>query len=148
MKNSVTLIGRLGQKPDVRKVGMDKKVASLSVSTWERWWNPAKGNGGEWESQTEWHRVVAWGDQCDRIDELGVGDLVLVEGKIRTRKYTDNNNIDRYTTEIVGFVKGMPTAHGKSSTAETEAPPPPQQSAQCNEQPTPPPPVESDDLPF
>lgn len=88
----------------------------MSVSTWESWFNKDKGPNGEFETQTEWHRVVAWGDQVgQRIAKLKKGDLVLVSGIIRTRSYTDANDIQRWTTEITGQVKPMPNATGNAS---------------------------------
>lgn len=124
MLNETRLIGRLGADPDIRKTTSQKDVASLSVSTWESWFNKDKGANGEFETQTEWHKVIAWGDQVQqRIAKLKKGDLVLVMGTIRTRKYTDGNGIDRWTTEIVGQVKPMPNPHGSAS-KQPDAPTP------------------------
>ena len=111
MINNVFLVGRLGEKPEVRIVG-DKRVATLSVATWE---NHKKGD--EWVQVTEWHTVIVWGDAVKRVENLNTGDLVAVEGKIRTRSW-EKEGKKYYKTEILGIVKPMPKA--KSAAAVTE----------------------------
>lgn len=116
MLNEIRLIGRLGADPEIRQTTTGKDVASLSVSTWESWFNKDKGTAGEFETQTEWHKVIAWGDQVkQRISKLRKGDLVLVTGASKTRKFTDAQGIDRWTTEVIGQVKPMPNPHGNAS---------------------------------
>jgi len=112
MINEVKLIGRLGAVPEIRTVGDNRKVATLRVATWITWKNKSTN---EFESKTEWHRVIAWGEQAERIAKMQAGDLVYVEGRIETRKFTDSNNVERYSTEIVGTVRAMPSAKGKAS---------------------------------
>jgi len=124
MLNEIRLIGRLGADPEIRQTTGGKDVASLSVSTWESWFNKDKGPAGEFETQTEWHKVIAWGDQVkQRISKLRKGDLVLVMGASKTRKFTDANGIERWTTEVIGQVKPMPNPHGNAS-KQPDAPTP------------------------
>lgn len=91
--NLVTLIGRLGQDPDVRVMQNSEKVAALSIATTEKWTD--KQTGVKKES-TEWHRVVLY-RRLAEIAELYVkkGHLVSIIGKIKTRKWTDSNGVER-----------------------------------------------------
>ena len=114
MINNVFLLGRLGGKPEIRIVG-DKRVASLSVATWEN-----HKVGDEWKQVTEWHTVVVWNDAVKRVENLNSGDLIAVEGKIRTRSWEKEGKMN-YKTEILGIVKPMPKAKGASSTDEVAA---------------------------
>lgn len=153
MLNEVRLIGRLGADPDIRKTSNGKPVASLRVATWECFWNE---QNHDWETISEWHSVAAWGDQVNnRIAKLKKGNLVLVEGKLRTRKYQDQNGVEKYTTEIVGNVRAMPKAEGKAGNQpENAAPVYSQQGTQQPQSVKAPqqagffPPEEKDDLPF
>ena len=145
MYSQTILVGRLGVDPEIRNTTGGKDVASLSVSTWESWFNKDKGANGEFETQTEWHKVIAWGDQVkQRISKMKKGDLVMVVGLNRTRKYTDANGIDRWTTEVVGQVKPMPNPHGSASKQQPDAPLPEQSGNQNDGVNSP----EGDDLPF
>ncbi len=97
MKNKVQLIGNLGQDPDVKKIGEDKKVAHLSVATNENYRN-AKG---EKVTDTQWHNVVAWGKLADIAEKfLLKGTEVVIEGKLINRNYTDKQGVKRYITEV------------------------------------------------
>lgn len=97
MKNKVQLIGNLGQDPDVKKIGDDKKVAHLSIATNENYRN-AKG---EKVTDTQWHNVVAWGKLADIAEKyLLKGTEVVIEGKLINRNYTDKQGVKRYITEV------------------------------------------------
>ena len=97
MKNKVQLIGNLGQDPDVKKIGDDKKVAHLSVATNENYRN-AKG---EKVTDTQWHNVVAWGKLADIAEKfLLKGTEVAIEGKLVNRNYMDKEGNKKYITEI------------------------------------------------
>lgn len=136
MLNEVRLVGRLGADPEIRQTSSGKSVASLRVATWECFWNEQKK---DWETVSEWHSVVAWGDQVNnRIKKMSKGNLVLVEGKLRTRKWQDQNGVERYTTEVVANVRAMPKAEGKPGNQPENAAPQPAQF----------PPDVKDDLPF
>ena len=97
MKNKVQLIGNLGQEPDIKTIGEDRKVAHLSVATNENYRN-AKG---EKITETQWHNIVAWGKLAE-LDEkyLHKGTEVVIEGKLINRNYTDKQGVKRYVTEI------------------------------------------------
>lgn len=95
--NKVIIIGRIGKDPEIRHTQSGQAVASLSVATDESY----KDQSGQKVEKTEWHRITAWGKQAEFIGSyLGKGRLVYIEGKIETRKWTDNNGQERYTTEI------------------------------------------------
>ena len=95
--NRVLIIGRIGKDPEVRHTQSGQSVASFSVATDESY----KDQSGQKVEKTEWHRITAWGKQAEFIGNyLGKGRLVYIEGKIETRKWTDNNGQERYTTEI------------------------------------------------
>ncbi|HEB69195.1 MAG TPA: single-stranded DNA-binding protein [Desulfobulbus sp.] len=98
MVNKVILIGNLGADPEVRFTQSGAAVATLSIATTEKW----KGQDGQMQEQTEWHRVVVWQRLAEICrDYLSKGSRVYIEGKLQTRKWQDQNGNDRYTTEIV-----------------------------------------------
>lgn len=97
MKNKVQLIGNLGQDPDIKTIGEDRKVAHLSVATNESYRN-AKG---EKITETQWHNIVAWGKLAELAEKyLHKGTEVVIEGKLINRNYTDKQGVKRYVTEI------------------------------------------------
>ena len=98
MINKVILVGNLGNDPELRYTGSGVAVTSFRVATTERW----KGQDGQMQEQTEWHRIVAWSKLAEICGQyLHKGSRVYIEGRLQTRKWTDQNGIDRYTTEIV-----------------------------------------------
>lgn len=101
--NKVTLVGRLGQDPETKDVN-GTTVTNFSLATSETWKDK---NSGEKKERTEWHRLVAWGRQAEIVGEyLQKGSLVYIEGQLQTRKWTDKDDNERYTTEIrVGMLK-------------------------------------------
>lgn len=98
--NKVILIGRLGNDPEVRTAGNGTKIVSFSVATSDRWTDK---HSGERQERTEWHRVVVFNEQIAGIAEkyLSKGSMVHLEGALKTRKWTDNGGVDRYSTEVV-----------------------------------------------
>lgn len=101
--NKATIIGRLGNEPDIRTTQSGDKVANLSIATSERWKDK---NTGENKEKTEWHKVTAWGGVVNVIDQYcRKGSQIYVEGALETRKWQDKDGRDNYTTEIV--VKGF-----------------------------------------
>lgn len=98
--NKVTLIGNLGRDPDVRRLTSGDPVVNLSVATSESWRDKASG---ERKERTEWHRVVIFNENLARVAEqyLRKGSKVYLEGQLQTRKYTDKEGVDRYSTEVV-----------------------------------------------
>ncbi|GAA4458429.1 single-stranded DNA-binding protein [Rurimicrobium arvi] len=97
MKNRVTLVGNVGQAPEVRTIANGRKMARLSVATNERY----KNNQDEWVNDTQWHNIVAWGKQAEAVEQkLSKGDEVMIEGKLVHSEYTDKEGIKRYSTDI------------------------------------------------
>ncbi len=99
MLNKVTLIGRLGADPEVKYMPSGGAVANISLATSRRWKDK---QSGERREETEWHRVSFFNRIAEIAGEyLRKGSLVYIEGRIRTRKWQDQNGQDRYTTEII-----------------------------------------------
>lgn len=97
--NKVIILGTLGQDPEVRHMPNGGAVANVSVATSESWNDKVTG---EKKEQTEWHRVVIFGKIAEIAGEyLRKGSQVYFEGQLRTRKWTDNAGVEKYTTEIV-----------------------------------------------
>lgn len=104
--NKTQIIGRLGKDVELRHTQNNQAVANLSVGVSEQW-NDKNGNKQE---STEWFNVVIWGKLAEVADKyLKKGSKVYLEGKMQTRKWTDNNGNDRYSTELVlnGFGSQM-----------------------------------------
>jgi single-strand DNA-binding protein len=99
MLNKVTLIGRLGADPEVRYMPSGGAVTNIGIATTRRW---KDRQTGERRDETEWHRVAFFNRLAEIAGEyLRKGSLVYIEGRIRTRKWQDQNGQDRYTTEII-----------------------------------------------
>lgn len=98
--NKMTLIGNLGKDPEIRRNNSGDPIVTLSVATSERWTDKQSGDKKE---KTEWHRVVIFNKNlCDVAEKyLHKGSKVYLEGKLQTRKWTDKENVERYSTEIV-----------------------------------------------
>lgn len=97
LKNSVRLIGHVGMNPEVKVVNGNRKLAKFSVATTENY----KNRKGEWETQTQWHNLVAWGNVATKAEKLiSKGAEVVIEGKLMHRNYEDAQGIKRYITEI------------------------------------------------
>jgi single-strand DNA-binding protein len=123
--NKVTLLGRLGKDPEIRYTTSGDPVVTIALATSETW----KDKSGEKQEKTDWHRVVVFGKLADICNEwLKKGSLTYFEGKLQTRKWTDSDGNDKYTTEIVvdsfhGVMKmfgGSPG--GGDGNAESSAP--------------------------
>ena len=98
IKNTVQLIGNVGNKPDVRTTDAGKKWARFNLATNESYRN-AKG---EKISETQWHFLVAWGKVAELAEKyLQKGTEVAIEGKLVNRNYTDKQGIKKYITEIL-----------------------------------------------
>ena len=98
MINKVTLIGNLGKDPEIRNLEGGVSVARFSLATNENY----RDKNGEWQTQTEWHDIVAWRQLAEKAArDLHKGSLVYIEGKITHRKWQDKEGQDRYSTEIV-----------------------------------------------
>jgi len=97
--NNCNFIGRLGQEPDIKYTQQGKAVANLSLAVGET----HKDASGKKIEQTEWIRITFFGALAEIAEKyLNKGSQIYVSGKMRTRKWTDNNGQTRYSTEIVG----------------------------------------------
>lgn len=97
--NKVILIGNIGKDPEVRQSADGRKIVNLSLATSESW----KDKAGTKQEKTEWHRVVIFNQALADVAERYIkkGSKVYVEGALQTRKWTDNNGQEKYTTEVV-----------------------------------------------
>jgi single-strand DNA-binding protein len=104
--NKVILVGNLGKDPIVRATNDGSKIVSFSLATSETWRDKASG---ERKEKTEWHNIVIFNENIGKVAEqyLRKGSKVFVEGQMQTRKWTDKDNQEKYTTEVViGRFKG------------------------------------------
>ena len=98
--NKVIIVGNLGRDPEVRYTPNGSAVCNVSVATTRTWKNKDSGDKNE---ETEWHRVVFYDKLAEIAGEyLKKGRSVYIEGRLQTRKYTDKDGVDKYSTEIVG----------------------------------------------
>jgi single-strand DNA-binding protein len=96
--NKVILLGNLGRDPETRYTTGGDAVTNLRIATSEQW----KDKSGEKQERTEWHSVVLFGRQAEVAGEyLKKGRSVYIEGRLQTRKYTDKEGVEKYSTEIV-----------------------------------------------
>jgi single-strand DNA-binding protein len=98
--NKVVLVGNLGRDPEVRRLTSGDPVVNLSIATSESWRDKSTG---ERKEKTEWHRVVIFNENLAKVAEqyLRKGSKVYLEGQLQTRKYTDKDGSEKYSTEIV-----------------------------------------------
>ena len=98
--NKVTLIGRIGQDPEIRATSNGKEIANLSLATSESWKDKSTG---EKKEKTEWHRVVVFNEGLVNLVKSYItkGTQLYVEGVLQTRKWQDSSGQDKYSTEIV-----------------------------------------------
>jgi len=122
MLNKVMLIGRLGADPEVRFMPSGDQITNIRLATSRRW---KDRNTGERKEETEWHRVVFFGQTAKvASDYLRKGSQVYVEGRIRTQKWQGQDGQDRYTTEIVGESMNMlDSRSGGTASYADNAPP-------------------------
>jgi single-strand DNA-binding protein len=98
--NKVILVGNLGRDPEIRRTQDGRPIANISVATSESWRDKATGERRE---KTEWHRVVIFNEGLCKIAEqyLKKGMKVYLEDQLQTRKYTDKDGLEKYSTEVV-----------------------------------------------
>ena len=121
--NKVTILGNLGQDPEVKFMPSGEAVANISIATSESWKDKQTG---EQKEKTEWHRVVMFGKLAEIAGEhLKKGSKVYVEGKLQTRKWVNQQGQDQYTTEVVlqGFNGVMQMLDGKPNVAPQQQAP-------------------------
>jgi single-strand DNA-binding protein len=96
--NKVILIGLLGKDPETRYMSNGEAVTNINLATTDTW----KGKSGEKQEKTEWHRVTFYRKLAEIAGEyLKKGKPVYIEGRLETRKWTDKQGIERYTTDII-----------------------------------------------
>jgi single-strand DNA-binding protein len=96
--NKVILVGNLGRDPEIRYLPSGEPVANITIATSSKY----KGKTGEMVEETEWHRVTFFGKLADIVGQyLKKGRSVYVEGRIKTRKYTDKDGVEKYATDII-----------------------------------------------
>ncbi|MEH2468726.1 single-strand DNA-binding protein [Nitrobacteraceae bacterium AZCC 2161] len=113
--NKVILVGNLGKDPEVRRMQNGNPVVNLTVATSENWRDKATG---ERKEKTEWHRVVIFSEGLAKVAEqyLKKGAKVYIEGALQTRKWTDPQGVEKYSTEIVlqGFNSTLTMLDGRA----------------------------------
>lgn len=138
MLNQCSFIGNLGRDPETRYMNSGDAVVSFSIAINEKW----KDRNGEQQESTEWVNVTAFrklAEICERY--LKKGQLVFVQGKMKTRKYKDRDGNDRYSTEIIADTMKM---LGGSSEGRQESRPARRQSEPARQQDD----FDGDDIPF
>ncbi|MDR4651143.1 MAG: single-stranded DNA-binding protein [Nitrosomonas sp.] len=114
--NKVILIGNLGKDPETRYMSNGEAVTNITLATTEVW----KDKNGEKQEKTEWHRVTFYRKLAEIAGEyLKKGRPVYVEGRLETRKWTDKNGVDRYTTEIIATDMKMLGSRSGSDSFDT-----------------------------
>ena len=135
--NKVILVGRLGKDPEVRHLENGATVANFSMATSETY---KDRQTGERREQTEWHNVVLWRGLAEVVEKyVKKGDMLYVEGKLRTRSW-EKDGITRYTTEVVGDNMTMLGGRGDNPSTGSDYQPPSVQDAPMEDA--------TDDLPF
>ncbi|MEK6746972.1 MAG: single-stranded DNA-binding protein [Pseudomonadota bacterium] len=113
--NKVILIGNLGRDPEIRSTQDGREIANLAIATSESW---KDRNTGERKEKTEWHRVVIFSEGLVNVvkNYLKKGAKVYIEGQLQTRKWTDKDGHEKYSTEVVlqGFSSVLTMLDGKS----------------------------------
>lgn len=153
--NKVILMGNVGQDPELRSMPNGDQVANLTIATSEVWNDK---NTGEKKEQTEWHRVTFWRKPAEIIGQyVKKGDKLYVEGKLQTRKWTDQQGVERYTTEVVAEdfqLMGSPKGGDQQQGGQQRQQPPThsgggqQRQSGWGQQPQQPPKDFDDDIPF
>lgn len=115
--NKVILIGNLGKDPETRYMSNGEAVTNITLATTDTW----KDKNGEKQEKTEWHRVTFYRKLAEIAGEyLKKGRSVYVEGRLETRKWTDKNGVERYTTDIIAT--DMKMLGNRSGSGSFEAP--------------------------
>jgi single-strand DNA-binding protein len=144
--NKVIIVGNLGRDPEMRYMPSGDAIANVAVATS---YKSKDKNTGEQKELTEWHRISFFGKLAEIVGQyLKKGSTVYVEGRLQTRKYTDKDGVEKYSTDIVAesmqMLGGRPDAGGEQQTA-------PQPAARQQPKPAPRPsaaPDFDDDIPF
>lgn len=123
--NKVILVGNLGADPEIRRTQDGRSIANLRLATSESWRDKSTG---ERKEKTEWHRVVIFNESLSKVAEqyLKKGSKVYIEGGLQTRKWTDKDGHDKYSTEVVlqGFNSVLTMLDGKDAAEPKPKPTP------------------------
>ena len=119
--NKAIIVGRLGQDPEVRYMPNGNAVANFTVATSEQW----KDQQGQKQEKTEWHRITIYGKLAEIAGEyLHKGSNVYLEGRLQTREWTDQQQVKRYTTEIIAnemqMLDGAPQQQGQQQAQQPQ----------------------------
>ncbi|MBK7000905.1 MAG: single-stranded DNA-binding protein [Rhodoferax sp.] len=115
--NKVILVGHLGKDPEIRYLPSGEQVANVSLATSYK----HKGKTGEMVEETEWHRITFFSRLAEVVGQyLRKGSPVYVEGRIKTRKYTDKDGIEKYATEIIANEMQMLGSRGGAGEASSD----------------------------
>lgn len=110
--NKVILVGNVGRDPETRYMPSGDAMVNLSLATTDQW----KDKNGERQERTEWHRIVIFGKTAEIAGQyLRKGSQIYIEGRLQTRKWTDKEGQERYTTEIVADRMQMLGSRGSGS---------------------------------
>ncbi len=119
MINKAIILGNVGRDPEVRYMPSGEAICNLSIATTRKW----KDKSGERQEETEWHRVSLFGKLAEIAGEfVKKGKTVYIEGRIKTRKYTDKDGAEKYATEIIGDTMQMIGGRDNDEAAEKSAP--------------------------
>ncbi len=125
--NRVTIVGNLGKDPEMRSFPSGDQVANVTIATTDKWKDK---QSGEMKEATEWHRVTFNGRLAEIVGQyLRKGSQVYVEGSLRTRKWTDKDGVEKYSTEI--RADQMQMLGSKQDGGERQAAPPRQAAPQA-----------------
>ena len=114
--NKVILVGNFGNEPELKSTTSGMPVLNISLATSDLWKDK---NTGEQQERTEWHRIVFFNKLAEIVGQYTKkGSKVYVEGRLQTRKWTDSNNQDRYTTEIIASEMQMLDSKGDGKTRQ------------------------------
>ena len=94
--NRVILVGHIGQNPEMKTLKNDRKFSHFNLASNYGW----RDSKGEYKSRTDWHRIVCWGNLAEYSRKLLKGQQVYIEGSLRTREWTDENDKKHYITEV------------------------------------------------
>ena len=134
--NKVIIVGNLGRDPEMRTFPSGDQIANVTIATTDKWKDK---QSGEMKEATEWHRIIFNGRLAEIVGQyLRKGSQVYVEGSLRTRKWTDKDGVEKYSTEIradqmqmLGSRQGMGGPGGQDEGGGYDAPPQPQQQRQA-----------------
>lgn len=147
MINKVTLVGYLGGDPETRTLENGTPVGRFSLATSDAY----KDKEGSWQNTTEWHNVVVWRELAERCKSFTKGQLVYVEGKISSRKYTDKDGVEKSITDVVAntvrLLEKRERGEGEAQSTPSQERPPQSQAQGAIYNP-PPIPEQGDLLPF